>query len=65
MCIRDRYKTLENISKKVISKNGYNYIVKVGLEYSNFPAKQYSSVVLPAGKYKALRIIIDVYKRQV
>ena len=56
--IKNEYKTLENISKKVISKNGYNYIVKVGLEYSNFPAKQYSSVVLPAGKYKALRIII-------
>ena len=56
--IKNEYKTLENIIKKVISKNGYNYIVKVGLEYSNFPAKQYSSVVLPAGKYKALRIII-------
>ena len=56
--IKNEYKTLENISKKVISKNGYNYTVKVGLEYSNFPAKQYSSVVLPAGKYKALRIII-------
>ena len=56
--IKNEYKTLENISKKVISKNGYNYIVIVGLEYSNFPAKQYSSVVLPAGKYKALRIII-------
>ena len=56
--IKNEYKTFENISKKVISKNGYNYIVKVGLEYSNFPAKQYSSVVLPAGKYKALRIII-------
>ena len=56
--IKSEYKTLENISKKVISKNGYNYTVKVGLEYSNFPAKQYSSVVLPAGKYKALRIII-------
>ena len=56
--IKNEYKTLENISKKVISKNGYNYTVKVGLEYGNFPAKQYSSVVLPAGKYKALRIII-------
>ena len=56
--IKNEYKTLENISKKVISKNGYNYTVKVGLEYSNFPAKQYSSVVLPAGKYKALRISI-------
>ena len=56
--IKNEYKTLENISKKVISKNGYNYTVKVGLEYSNFPAKQYSSVVWPAGQYKALRIII-------
>ena len=62
--IKNEYKTLENISKKVISKNGYNYIVKVGLEYSNFPAKQYSSVVLPAGKYKALRIIIGEGKRK-
>ena len=56
--IKNEYKTLENISKKVISKNGYNYTVKVGLEYSNFPARQYSSVVLTAGKYKAFRIII-------
>ena len=62
--IKNEYKTLENISKKVISKNGYNYTVKVGLEYSNFPAKQYSSVVLPAGKYKALRIIIGEGKGQ-
>ena len=62
--IKNEYKTLENISKKVISKNGYNYIVKVGLEYSNFPAKQYSSVVLPAGKYKALRIIIGEGNRK-
>lgn len=32
--------------------------MKVNLEYTNFPAKQYSNIVLPAGEYKALRIII-------
>lgn len=56
--IKDEYDNLEKISKKIISENGYDYSVKVGLQYSDFPAKQYSSVVLPAGKYKALKIII-------
>ena len=56
--IKNEYKTLENISKKVISKNGYNYNVSINLGYSKFPTKQYSSVVLPAGEYKSLKIII-------
>lgn len=56
--IKSEYKALEDISKKVIYKNGYDYGVKINLQYSDFPAKQYSSVVLPAGKYKALKIVI-------
>ena len=56
--IKSEYKNLQKISKNIITKNGYDYNVKLGLQYSNFPAKQYSSVVLPAGKYKALKIII-------
>ncbi|MEW9078886.1 stage II sporulation protein R [Terrisporobacter glycolicus] len=56
--IKNEYDNLKKISKKIISKNGYDYSVKIGLQYSDFPAKQYSSVVLPAGKYKALKIII-------
>ncbi|WMT82428.1 stage II sporulation protein R [Terrisporobacter mayombei] len=56
--IKDEYNNLEKISKDIISKNGYDYNVDIGLQYSDFPAKQYSSVVLPAGKYKALKIII-------
>lgn len=51
-------KNLEKISKNIIEENGYTYEVKVNLEYTNFPAKQYSNIVLPAGEYKALRIII-------
>ena len=56
--IKGEYDNLEKISKNIILDNGYNYNVEVGLQYSNFPAKQYSSVVLPSGKYKALKVVI-------
>lgn len=56
--IKSEYNNLKKISNDIIDKNGYNYNIEIGLKYSNFPAKQYSSVVLPAGKYKALKIII-------
>lgn len=56
--IKGEYKNLEKISKNIIDENGYTYNVAIGLKYSNFPAKQYSSVVLPAGEYKALKIVI-------
>ena len=49
---------LINICRDVVEKNGYNYDVHIDLGYSKFPTKQYSSVVLPAGEYKALRILI-------
>lgn len=56
--IKNEYENLEKISKNIIEKNGYNYDVRVGIEYSKFPTKQYSKVVLPAGEYKALKIVI-------
>ncbi len=49
---------LKKISKNIIKENGYDYNVKVNLQYSKFPAKQYSNIVLPAGEYKSLKIII-------
>ncbi|HSQ88499.1 stage II sporulation protein R [Romboutsia sp.] len=56
--IKKEYSELEEISKNIILENGYNYDVKVGIQYSTFPTKQYSSVILPAGEYKALKIVI-------
>ena len=56
--IKSEYKKLENISKNIVLENGYKYDISVGIDYSTFPTKQYSNVVLPAGEYKALRIII-------
>ncbi|RDY26198.1 stage II sporulation protein R [Romboutsia weinsteinii] len=56
--IKNEYKNLEKISKDIILKNGYNYDVQIGIQYSKFPTKQYSSIVLPAGEYKALKVVI-------
>lgn len=49
---------LMDICEKTIKENGYDYDVSINLGYSKFPTKQYSSVVLPAGEYKSLKIII-------
>lgn len=56
--IESKYNEIEEVARKVIIKNGYDYNVSVNLEYTNFPTKQYSNIVLPAGEYKALRVII-------
>lgn len=53
---------IKNIGENIIKENGYTYELEVKLEYNNFPAKQYSNIVLPAGEYKALRILIGEAK---
>ena len=56
--IKSEYENLYKISRETVKENGYDYDISVGIEYSNFPTKQYSNVVLPAGEYKALKVII-------
>lgn len=56
--IKSEEDNLIYICKSTIKQNGYDYDVSINLGYSKFPTKQYSSVVLPAGEYKSLKIII-------
>lgn len=49
---------VEEISRKVIKDNNYNYDVKLELSRENFPEKLYGNIVLPQGNYEAFRIII-------
>lgn len=56
--INENKDKIVEISSKVIKENGYKYDVKAELGYSNFPTKQYSNIVLPAGNYKALKVVI-------
>lgn len=49
---------IKEIANKVIKQNGYNYSVNTELSNENFPIKTYGNITLPAGEYKAYRILI-------
>jgi stage II sporulation protein R len=49
---------IKRYAESEIAKNGRKYGVSVYLGKSLFPAKSYSNIVLPAGEYDALKIII-------
>lgn len=49
---------IEAIARKQVEEEGKAYPVKVELTYCDFPTKAYGDLVLPAGKYEALRVII-------
>ena len=42
----------------VVAQEGYDYPVSAGLENTWFPTKEYEDFSLPAGEYRALRIVI-------
>lgn len=56
--IIDNEEKVEEISRKVIKDNNYNYDVKLELSRENFPEKSYGNIILPQGNYEAFRIII-------
>lgn len=49
---------LQSEAQKVVIANGYNYPVSVELEDTYFTTRTYDNITLPAGEYKALRVII-------
>ncbi len=49
---------LERIAQQAVANSGYAYPVRVELGISDFPTKDYAGFSLPAGRYRALRVII-------
>lgn len=49
---------MEQIGKSVVHTWGKNYDVKTDYGHFAFPTKSYGSLVLPAGDYEAVRILI-------
>lgn len=45
-------------AREVIKESGYDYNVKIELARSYFPTRVYDDITLPAGYYKAVRVII-------
>lgn len=49
---------IEALAKSVLQEEGRGYEVRAVLDDEVFPQRQYGDVILPAGEYRALRIVI-------
>ena len=56
--LQDNLDALAQTAAQEIAARGYHYPVKVCLEETWFPTRQYENVSLPAGNYQALRVLI-------
>lgn len=56
--IRAELKRLEEVANDEIRSQGKDYDVKATVGFFDFPIKAYGSLVLPAGKYHALKVVI-------
>ena len=45
-------------AEEIIRESGYDYDIKIELARSYFPTRVYDDITLPAGYYKAVRVII-------
>ncbi len=57
--ITPRLEYLETVAEKTVKDNGFDYDVNVALSKEFFPTRTYEKATLPAGKYLALRVVID------
>lgn len=55
---KNNISNFENIARKTIEENGYNYSVTVEIGNFDFPTKSYGDITLPAGSYDSLRVKI-------
>ncbi|MEN6412651.1 MAG: stage II sporulation protein R [Veillonellales bacterium] len=56
--VKDHQADMTNVARHVLAGQGADYPVAVQLGMFDFPIKSYGSLVLPAGKYEAVRVLI-------
>ena len=56
--LSEHLEELSAVGQAVVDREGYSYPVAAALETTHFPTKTYESFALPAGDYRALRVII-------
>lgn len=49
---------IEQVAEDVIEERGYDYPVSAEVEWTDFPDKTYAEFHMPAGRYRALRVVI-------
>ena len=56
--VLEQQANLIQIAEQTLRKNGATYPVSIEVGIFDFPIKSYGNLVLPAGKYEAVRILI-------
>jgi stage II sporulation protein R len=56
--LEENLTNIESIANRELSKEGEKYRADAILGNFNFPIKKYGTITLPAGEYKALRIVL-------
>lgn len=56
--LAEHLEELEQAGEQVTREQGYSYPVKASLEQVHFPTKYYDGFALPAGEYRALRVVL-------
>lgn len=57
--ITPKLSEIQKTAERIIRENGFDYSVKVSLKEEFFTTRTYGKTTLPAGRYLALRVIID------
>lgn len=60
--VRDIRPEIEEIGRSVVKSWGKDYTVRTEYGHFSFPTKSYGTLVLPAGDYEALRVVIGAGK---
>ena len=56
--ILENMQKIKQCAEDEIRLNNYDYPVKVSLGMSDFPTKEYGNIILPTGRYEALKVEI-------
>ena len=56
--ISEKMPEITNIARETVLANGYDYEVETALGMYPFPTRAYGDIILPAGNYQALKVII-------
>lgn len=56
--VKERLHIIEDIANKTLQKNGFSYTAHAQYGSFEFPQKQYKNMILPAGRYYGVRIVL-------
>lgn len=56
--VRENMGKIIECANDELEKNGFDYTARVYFGHFDFPVKQYKNIILPAGNYEAVRVVL-------